>query len=127
MQLKNELYRVQMKDLPMQQYLTRIKSLVDNISASGSQIDPEDIMLHILNGLPPTFNSFKSTIRNSLQPIDLDTFTPCFAMKKFIFSMNLLKIPLPMRPLRHSTPLCLAIATIPPNVSESISPSSLSP
>ncbi|KAI0523042.1 hypothetical protein KFK09_005432 [Dendrobium nobile] len=57
-----------------QQYLTRIKTIVDNISASGSQIDPEDIMLNIMNGLPPTFNSFKSTIRNSLLPIDLDTF-----------------------------------------------------
>ncbi|KAI0493310.1 hypothetical protein KFK09_027587 [Dendrobium nobile] len=74
MQLKNELYRVQMKDLPMQQYLTRIKTIVDNISASGSTIDPKDIMLHILNGLPSTFNSFKSTIRNSLLPIDIDTF-----------------------------------------------------
>ncbi|KAI0524045.1 hypothetical protein KFK09_003409 [Dendrobium nobile] len=74
MQLKNELYRVQMKDLPMQQYLIRIKSIMDNISAFGSQIDTEDIMLHILNGLPPNFNSFKSTIRNSLLPIDLDTF-----------------------------------------------------
>ncbi|KAI0523201.1 hypothetical protein KFK09_005595 [Dendrobium nobile] len=73
-QLKNELYRVQMKDQPMQQYLTHIKTIVDGISVSGSKIDPEDIMLHILNGLPPTFNSFKSTIRNSLLPIDLDTF-----------------------------------------------------
>ncbi|KAI0525114.1 hypothetical protein KFK09_004505 [Dendrobium nobile] len=73
-QLKNGLYMVQMKDQPMQQYLTRIKTIVDNISASGSTIDPEDIMLHILNGLHPTFNSFKSTIRNLLLPIDLDTF-----------------------------------------------------
>ncbi|XP_020695545.2 uncharacterized protein LOC110109000 [Dendrobium catenatum] len=74
MQLKNELYHVQMKDKPMQQYLTRIKSIMDNITASGSQIDPEDIMLHTLNGLPPNFNSFKSMIRNSLLPIDLDKF-----------------------------------------------------
>ncbi|KAI0527694.1 hypothetical protein KFK09_003299 [Dendrobium nobile] len=73
-QLKNELYRMQMKDLTVQQYLTRIKTIVDNISASGSKIEPEDVMLHILNGLPPNYNSFKSTIRNSLLPIDLDTF-----------------------------------------------------
>ncbi|XP_020705413.1 uncharacterized protein LOC110116242 [Dendrobium catenatum] len=69
-----QLKKDQMKDQLMQQYLTHIKSIVDGISASGSKIDPEDIMLHILNGLPPTFNSFKSTIRNSLLPIDLDTF-----------------------------------------------------
>ncbi|KAI0513411.1 hypothetical protein KFK09_009431 [Dendrobium nobile] len=72
-QLKNELYRVQMKDQPMQQYLTRIKSIVDSISASGFKID-QKISCYILNGLPPNFNSFKSTIRNSLLPIDLDTF-----------------------------------------------------
>ncbi|PKU73124.1 Retrovirus-related Pol polyprotein from transposon TNT 1-94 [Dendrobium catenatum] len=63
-----------MKDLSVQQYLTRIKTIVDNISASGSKIEPEDVVLHILNGLPPIYNSFKSTIRNSLLPIYLDTF-----------------------------------------------------
>ncbi|PKU59756.1 Retrovirus-related Pol polyprotein from transposon TNT 1-94 [Dendrobium catenatum] len=63
-----------MKDLSVQQYLTRIKTIVDNISASGSKIESEDIMLHILNGLPSSYNSFKSTIRNSLLPVDLDTF-----------------------------------------------------
>ncbi|PKU70876.1 Retrovirus-related Pol polyprotein from transposon TNT 1-94 [Dendrobium catenatum] len=63
-----------MKDLMVQQYLTRIKTIVDSIFASGSKIESEDIMLHILNGLPPTYNSFKPTIRNSLLPIDLDTF-----------------------------------------------------
>ncbi|PKU69337.1 Retrovirus-related Pol polyprotein from transposon TNT 1-94 [Dendrobium catenatum] len=63
-----------MKDLSVQQYLTHIKMIVDNISASDSKIESEDVMLHILNGLPPTCNSFKSTIRNSLLTIDLDTF-----------------------------------------------------
>ncbi|XP_028551231.1 uncharacterized protein LOC114579782 [Dendrobium catenatum] len=48
--------------------------LPHTISASGSKIEPEDVMLHILNGLPSTYNSFKSTIRNSLILIDLDTF-----------------------------------------------------
>ncbi|KAI0531447.1 hypothetical protein KFK09_001002 [Dendrobium nobile] len=62
MQLKNELYRITMKDQSLHQYLNRIKSIVDSISASGSKIESEDVMLHILNGLPPMFNSFKSTI-----------------------------------------------------------------
>ncbi|KAI0497455.1 hypothetical protein KFK09_020682 [Dendrobium nobile] len=73
-QLKNELYHIHMKDQSLQQYLTRIKTIVDNISSSDSKIDPEDIILHVPNGLPLTFNSFKSTIHNSLLPIDLDTF-----------------------------------------------------
>ncbi|KAI0494689.1 hypothetical protein KFK09_024832 [Dendrobium nobile] len=72
-QLKNELHHIQMKNLTMQQYLARIKSIVDNIAASRSKIDPEDIILHILNGLPSIYNSFKTSIRTSLLPIDLDT------------------------------------------------------
>ncbi|XP_020684804.1 uncharacterized protein LOC110101300 [Dendrobium catenatum] len=87
-QLKKELYCVQMKDLPMQQ-LTRIKSIVENISASGSKIDPEDIMLHILNGLPPTFMSFMSTIQNSLLPIDIDTFYSLLCNEKIHMQQEL--------------------------------------
>ncbi|XP_020700086.1 uncharacterized protein LOC110112266 [Dendrobium catenatum] len=37
-QLKNELYHIRMKDQSIRQYLTKIKSLVDNISASGSKL-----------------------------------------------------------------------------------------
>ncbi|KAI0496144.1 hypothetical protein KFK09_022451 [Dendrobium nobile] len=72
-QLKNKLHTIQMRNSTMQQYLMQIKNLVDNISVSGSKIDTEDIILYILNGLPSTYNSFKTTIRTSLNPIDLDT------------------------------------------------------
>ncbi|KAI0525156.1 hypothetical protein KFK09_004548 [Dendrobium nobile] len=72
-QLKNELHTIQMGNSSMQQYLMRVKNLVDNISVSESQIDTEDILLYILNGLPSTYNSFKTAIRTSLNPIDLDT------------------------------------------------------
>ncbi|KAI0499146.1 hypothetical protein KFK09_020047 [Dendrobium nobile] len=64
-QLKNELHHVQMNNLTKQQYLSQIKNLVDNIAASGATIDPEDIVLYILNGLPSTYNSFKTAIRTS--------------------------------------------------------------
>ncbi|XP_020672129.2 uncharacterized protein LOC110092093 [Dendrobium catenatum] len=72
-QLKNELHHVQLKDLTMQQYLAQIKSIADNIAASGSKIDSEDIIIYIFNGLPSTYNSFKTFICTSLLPIDLDT------------------------------------------------------
>ncbi|XP_020704679.1 uncharacterized protein LOC110115705 [Dendrobium catenatum] len=71
-QLKNEFYHIQMKDLTMMQYLAKIKSLVDNIAAAGSILDPEEIILHILNGLPPSYNSFKTSIRTSQLPLSLD-------------------------------------------------------
>ncbi|XP_020687690.1 uncharacterized protein LOC110103360 [Dendrobium catenatum] len=72
-QLKNELHHIQMKNLSMQQYLTQVKTIVDNIVASGSQIDPEDIILYILNGLPASYNSFKTSIRTSPLLADLDS------------------------------------------------------
>ncbi|KAI0525123.1 hypothetical protein KFK09_004514 [Dendrobium nobile] len=71
-QLKNELHQIQMKDRTMQQYLDQIKTIVDNIDAAGSIIDTEDIILYILNGLPTAYNPFKTAIRTSLQPINLD-------------------------------------------------------
>ncbi|KAI0522929.1 hypothetical protein KFK09_005318 [Dendrobium nobile] len=69
-QLKNKLHQIQMKDRTMQQYLHQIKK--DNIAAAGSTVDTEDIILYILNGLPSTYNPFKTAIRTSLQPISFD-------------------------------------------------------
>ncbi|PKU64546.1 Retrovirus-related Pol polyprotein from transposon TNT 1-94 [Dendrobium catenatum] len=63
-----------MKDRSMQQYLTQIKHIVDNIAAAGSKIDNEDIILYTLNGLPTIYNSFKTAIRTSLTPISLEDF-----------------------------------------------------
>ncbi|KAI0495098.1 hypothetical protein KFK09_025245 [Dendrobium nobile] len=71
-QLKNELHHIQMRDLTMQQYLTQVKTIVNNIAASGSHVDAEDIILHILNGLPSTYNSFKAAIRTYPTSLDLD-------------------------------------------------------
>ncbi|KAI0495405.1 hypothetical protein KFK09_021706 [Dendrobium nobile] len=70
-QHKNELHNIQMRNSSMQQYLLQNKNLVDNIAVSGSQLDTEDIILYILNGLP-SYNSFKTAIWTSLHPIDLD-------------------------------------------------------
>ncbi|PKU70181.1 Retrovirus-related Pol polyprotein from transposon TNT 1-94 [Dendrobium catenatum] len=71
-QLKSELHNIRMKDSTMNQYLEQIKTLVDNIAAAGSHIDPEDILMYILNGLPPTYNAFTTAIRTSQLPINLD-------------------------------------------------------
>ncbi|KAI0503861.1 hypothetical protein KFK09_014804 [Dendrobium nobile] len=71
-QLKNELHQIQMKERSMQQYLTQIKNLVDNIAVAGSTLGTEDIILYILNGLLSSYNSFKTAIRTLLNPISLD-------------------------------------------------------
>ncbi|PKU64398.1 Retrovirus-related Pol polyprotein from transposon TNT 1-94 [Dendrobium catenatum] len=59
-----------MKDCTMQQYLAQIKILVDNITAAGSNVDTEDIILYILNDLlhkliKNTFNSSIQTFRSN--------------------------------------------------------------
>ncbi|XP_020699913.1 uncharacterized protein LOC110112148 [Dendrobium catenatum] len=72
-QLKNELHHITMGSSMMAQYLTEIKKLVDQIASAGSTVDNEDIILHILNGLPSTYQSFKTSIRTMLHPISLDT------------------------------------------------------
>ncbi|PKU76632.1 Retrovirus-related Pol polyprotein from transposon TNT 1-94 [Dendrobium catenatum] len=61
-----------MKDRTMVQYLSEIKQRVDAITAAGSHIEPEDIILYTLNGLPPSYKAFKTSIRTKLHPIHLD-------------------------------------------------------
>ncbi|KAI0489126.1 hypothetical protein KFK09_028968 [Dendrobium nobile] len=71
-QLKNELHNIALKNSTITQYLADIKTLVDNIASAGSQVDTEDIILYILNGLPPSYQSFKTAIRTMLNPISLE-------------------------------------------------------
>ncbi|PKU88027.1 Retrovirus-related Pol polyprotein from transposon TNT 1-94 [Dendrobium catenatum] len=71
-QLKNELHHISLKNSTMVQYLNDIKSLVDQIAAAGARVDEEDIILYILNGLPSTYQAFKTSIRTMTQPLNLD-------------------------------------------------------
>ncbi|KAL0921229.1 hypothetical protein M5K25_008285 [Dendrobium thyrsiflorum] len=81
-QLKNELHNIQMKDSTMTQYLAQINTIVDNIDAARSHVDSEDIMLYILNGLPVTYNSFKTSIRTSQLHISLAPSIRSYAVKR---------------------------------------------
>ncbi|PKU65522.1 Retrovirus-related Pol polyprotein from transposon TNT 1-94 [Dendrobium catenatum] len=75
-QLKNSLHHISLKNLTMNQYLSEIKVLVDQIASAGSSVDNEDIILYILNGLPPQYQAFKTAIRTMLTPITLDQLYP---------------------------------------------------
>ncbi|XP_020690752.1 uncharacterized protein LOC110105541 [Dendrobium catenatum] len=87
-QLKNELHHVSMKNLSMIQYLTEIKKLVDQIASAGSTIDSEDIILYILNGLTPAYQSFKTYIRNSPSPIRLENLYAMLIRKEIHVNAN---------------------------------------
>ncbi|KAI0496100.1 hypothetical protein KFK09_022407 [Dendrobium nobile] len=73
MQLKNELQNILMHNLSMQEYLMEIKKTVDLIISAGCNLDNEDIILHILNGLPPHYQSFKTAIKTLQTPLSLDS------------------------------------------------------
>ncbi|KAI0494554.1 hypothetical protein KFK09_024695 [Dendrobium nobile] len=74
LQRKGELHQLKLGDKTMFQYLTDIKSKIDAIAAVGSFVDPEDIIHYTLNGLPPTYQSFKTSIRTHLGELLLDDF-----------------------------------------------------
>ncbi|KAI0520155.1 hypothetical protein KFK09_007626 [Dendrobium nobile] len=71
-QLKNEQQNISMNNMSMTQYLTVIKKLVDQIAYAGAKLDPEDVLHHILNGLPLTYNSFKAAVRTMQTSLSLD-------------------------------------------------------
>ncbi|XP_020675498.1 uncharacterized protein LOC110094576 [Dendrobium catenatum] len=74
LQLKIELNSISMKNHTMIQYLTTIKTLVDQIADAGSTIESEDIIMYILNGLPQQYQAFKTTIRTMQSSSSLDNF-----------------------------------------------------
>ncbi|KAI0522820.1 hypothetical protein KFK09_005205 [Dendrobium nobile] len=90
-QLKNELHNVQMRDQTISQYLSQIKSLVDNIAAAGSHIDVEDIILYTLKGLPPSYNLFKVAIRTSPHTITLESLYSLLCSKEINLQSELLQ------------------------------------
>ncbi|XP_020582352.1 uncharacterized protein LOC110025978 [Phalaenopsis equestris] len=61
-----------MKDHTIAEYLMVIRSLVDHIAVASSQLDAEEVILYILNGMPPSYNAFKIVFHTSLQLIALD-------------------------------------------------------
>lgn len=58
----------------MVEYLSDIKIKINLIAASSSPISVEDTIFYTLNGLPSSYQSFKTIIRTSLQLITLDDF-----------------------------------------------------
>ncbi|PKU69917.1 Retrovirus-related Pol polyprotein from transposon TNT 1-94 [Dendrobium catenatum] len=70
--LKNELHSLSMKEKTMTQYLLAVKATVDSLAAAGSPVDVEDVIHYTLNGLPNTYQAFKTAIRTNLRSMSLD-------------------------------------------------------
>ncbi|PKU70375.1 Retrovirus-related Pol polyprotein from transposon TNT 1-94 [Dendrobium catenatum] len=82
-----------MQNLSMTQYLTDIKKIVDQISSAGSSVDPEDVIIYILNGLPPEYLPFTMTIRTMQGPLSLDTLYALLMSEEIHLKTAALKYP----------------------------------
>lgn len=60
------------QDSSMQQYLNQVRIKVDALAAAGSKVDVEDIILHVLNGLPSNYDTFATAIRTRASTVNLD-------------------------------------------------------
>ncbi|XP_020684691.1 uncharacterized protein LOC110101231 [Dendrobium catenatum] len=94
-QLKHELHNVSMQNSSMTQYLTDIKKIVDQISSAESSVDPEDVIIYILNGLPPEYLPFTTSIRTMQGPLSLDTLYALLMSEEIHLKTAALKYPKP--------------------------------
>ncbi|GMQ08672.1 hypothetical protein CsSME_00052291 [Camellia sinensis var. sinensis] len=71
-QLKNKLNAVSKKGASMEEYLTQIKNLSNQLALASAVVDDEDLVLITLNGLPDEYDSFKTAIRARSEGISMD-------------------------------------------------------
>ncbi|PKU68055.1 Retrovirus-related Pol polyprotein from transposon TNT 1-94 [Dendrobium catenatum] len=82
-----------MQTMSMNQYLIEIKKIVDQIASAGSSVDPEDVIIYILNGLPPAYQSFATTIRTMQGTLSLDTLYALLISEEIHLKSAALKFP----------------------------------
>ena len=49
--------------LSIDEYVKKIKHIVDSLATVCSPVDDEDIIIYTLNGLPPEYGPFRTSIR----------------------------------------------------------------
>lgn len=71
-QLKTQLQSVKKGSQSITEYIQRIKHLSDSLASASSPIDEDDIIIYVLNGLPPEYESFKTSVRIRSEPMSLE-------------------------------------------------------
>ena len=56
----------------MEEYLFKIKEIVNQLALASVIIDDEDLVLLTLNGLPDGFDAFTTTVRSRSETITMD-------------------------------------------------------
>ncbi|KAL5717462.1 non-specific serine/threonine protein kinase [Ranunculus cassubicifolius] len=63
LQLRSRLQSLRKGSSSITTYLQQIKEIADNLAAAGTPIQDLDSVFYILNGLPPEYDSFATSIR----------------------------------------------------------------
>eukprot|EP00268_Persea_americana_P006760 TRINITY_DN12435_c0_g3_i1.p1 TRINITY_DN12435_c0_g3~~TRINITY_DN12435_c0_g3_i1.p1 ORF type:complete len:211 (-),score=36.17 TRINITY_DN12435_c0_g3_i1:3813-4445(-) len=71
-QLKSHLQSIKKGSLSMDDCVKKIKHIADSLAAICNPVDDEDILSYTLNGLPPEYGPFKTSIRTQFTPILLE-------------------------------------------------------
>ncbi|XP_028077858.1 uncharacterized protein LOC114279781 [Camellia sinensis] len=71
-QLKNKLNTVSKKGASMEEYLTQIKELSNQLALASAIVEDEDLVLITLNGLLDEYDSFKTAIHARSEGISMD-------------------------------------------------------
>ncbi|KAJ4978920.1 hypothetical protein NE237_009700 [Protea cynaroides] len=63
MSLKRQLSHIRKGSQPMIHYIQQFKNIADQLAACNSSVSEDDLVLYVLNGLPPSYLQFCSSIR----------------------------------------------------------------
>lgn len=70
--MKSKLQSIKKGSLSIDEYVKKIKHISDSLTVVCSPVDDEDIIIYTLNGLPPEYGPFKTSIRTRSAPILLE-------------------------------------------------------
>lgn len=59
----------------MEDYLKQIKEIADQLAIASCPIQDEDLVFHILHGLPSSYDAFNTSIRTRSESITVDELT----------------------------------------------------
>ncbi|XP_047326457.1 uncharacterized protein LOC124930141 [Impatiens glandulifera] len=75
MQLRLQLQTIKKEESFMESYLQAIKVITDNLAAAGQQVADEDLILYVLGGLGPEYESLLVVVTTRPDSINVDDFS----------------------------------------------------
>uniref|UniRef100_A0A803NKT0 Integrase catalytic domain-containing protein n=1 Tax=Cannabis sativa TaxID=3483 RepID=A0A803NKT0_CANSA len=72
LQLKSQLTNLQKGNMSISDYVDKIKSICDSLAIAGHPVHDFDLVLHLLNGLGPEFDSVISSITSRSDTLSLE-------------------------------------------------------